>query len=225
MNRNQSLGEIMQSQKRNAMKGVALVLALALYAAGIVYTGVHNFNLLSKGLGQDQQLFAGVALLCLEGGAVFLPLAIHFWLAPGGQRTVGYILYGANFFIVVLNTIADYMTHNATTLPGWLGVYAMFVIPATPIMIMVGIAAMFVLDPSKQAHDITSAVLAARQKAVAQAMIDAANRPEINAALSAEGYDIVKAMMIREKTPAEKAKDAANTVEGKIIKADDNPNA
>ncbi len=178
-----TLGDLMRSQRRDAVKAAAIFMAVVLYGATLLYTGVHNFNLISRTVAPDQQLFAITALLCLEGAAIFLPLAIHFWLAPGPQRLVGYLLYAANFTIVVLNTILDAMTNRAEAMPDWLHLYATFIVPATPVLIGVGIAFMFILDPSRKIHDARAAAEAASVDAMALHMREAANRPDVNEAI------------------------------------------
>jgi hypothetical protein len=178
-----TLGELMRTQRRDAVRAFAMFMAIVLYAAVLVYTGVHNFNLMSRTVPDDQRFFAITALLCLEGAAVFLPLAIHFWLAPGPQRMVGYILYGVNFAVVILNTILDAITNRSEAVPDWLQLYAMFILPATPIIVGVGIAFIFLLDPSKKIHDARAAAHAASMDALALQMREAANRPDINQAI------------------------------------------
>ena len=178
-----TLGELMRSQHRDALRATSMFMAVLLYAAVLIYTGVHNYNLMSRTVPADQQMFAITALLCLEGAAIFLPLAIHFWLAPGPQRLVGYVLYGANFAIVIMNTILDAITNRSTDVPGWLGMYATFILPATPILIGLGVAFMFLLDPSKKIHDARAAAAAASVDAMALHMRDAANRPDVNQAI------------------------------------------
>jgi hypothetical protein len=178
-----TLGELMGSQRRDAIRASAMFMAIVLYVAVLVYTGVHNFNLMSRTVAPDQQLFAMTALLCLEGASIFLPLAIHFWLAPGPQRMVGYVLYGANFFIVILNTILDAITNRSQSAPEWLTMYATFILPAAPVLIGVGIAFIFLLDPSKKIYDARASAQAASVDAMAIQMREAANRPDVNEAI------------------------------------------
>lgn len=178
-----TMGELMRSQRRDAVRAAAMFMAIVLYGAVLIYTGVHNFNLISRTVAPDQQLFAITALLCLEGASVFLPLAIHFWLAPGAQRMVGYVLYAVNFAIVIVNTVLDAMTNRSAEIPDWLRLYAMFILPATPIIIGVGIAFIFLLDPSKKIHDARAAAEAASMDAMALHMRQAADRPEVNEAI------------------------------------------
>jgi hypothetical protein len=193
VNTSVTLGELMRAQRRDAVRAFAVFLAVVLYAAVLVYTGVHNFNLLSRTVPPDQRFFAIIALLCLEGAAVFLPLAIHFWLAPGPQRLVGYILYGLNFAVVMLNTVLDAFTQRAEQLPDWLQLYAAFVLPASPVFIGIGIAFLFLLDPSKKLHDARAAAQAASMDALALHMREAANRPDVNAALQQAALKDVQA--------------------------------
>ena len=173
-----TMGELMRSQRRDAVRAASMFMAVVLYGAVLIYTGVHNFNLISRTVAPDQQLFAITALLCLEGASIFLPLAIHFWLAPGPQRMVGYLLYAANFAIVIVNTVLDAMTNRSTTIPDWLRLYAIFFLPATPIVIGIGIAFIFLLDPSKKIHDARAAAQAASMDAMALHMREAAEHGE-----------------------------------------------
>ena len=175
-----TVGRIMERNKRDAIKAMSVFMAFVLYGAVLIYTGVHNFNLISRTVPPDQQLFAITALLCLEGAAVFLPMAIHFWFAPGTQRAVGYVLYATNFTIVIMNTIVDAITNRQATIPDWLSIYATFILPATPVVIGVGIAFIFLLDPSKKVHDAEMAVKAAQTDAMAVSMAAEADSPEVN---------------------------------------------
>jgi hypothetical protein len=218
-----TLGELMRSQRRDALRSAAMFMAIALYAAVLVYTGVHNFNLMSRTVPADQQLFALTALLCLEGAAIFLPVAIHFWLAPGPQRMVGYVLYGLNFTVVVLNTILDAITQRSTTVPEWLTTYATFVLPATPVMIGIGVSFIFLLDPSKKIHDARAAAQAASVDAMALLMREAANRPDLNEALHQAAIKDMQETTVRitgaklpevqvPRLPAPKPRPAARTI-------------
>ena len=176
---NVTLGEIMRAQRREAIKAAAMFMAIVLYGAVLIYTGVHNFNLISRTVAPDQQLFAIVALLCLEGAAIFLPIAVHFWLAPGPQRMVGYLLYAAEFTVIIVNTIVDAIFNRAESMPDWLRMYATFFLPATPIIIGVGIAFIFLLDPSKKIHDARMAAEAAKHDMMAVSMRQQADAPEV----------------------------------------------
>jgi hypothetical protein len=106
---------------------------------------------------------------------------------------VGYLLYGLNFAVVMLNTVLDAFTQRAEQLPDWLQLYAAFILPASPVFIGVGIAFLFLLDPSKKIHDARAAAQAASMDALAMHMREAANRPDINAALQRAALKDVEA--------------------------------
>jgi hypothetical protein len=93
------------------------------------------------------------------------------------------MLYGINFAIVITNTILDAITIRAEVMPEWLRLYAMFILPTTPIVIGVGIAFIFLLDPSKKIHDARAAAAAASMDAMAIHMREAANRNDVNEAI------------------------------------------
>lgn len=160
-----TVGHLMASNSRDSMKSLAVVFAVILYAAVIVYTGIHNYNLFRATLPEDQQMFALISLACLEGAAVFLPLAIHFWLSPGVQRNIGYLFYVVNFAIVIANAVLDSTLNKHGEMPQWLNLYGSLIAPATPVLIGVCIALLFLTDPSKQAHDVKVTARAAAIKA------------------------------------------------------------
>ncbi len=187
----------MRSQRRDALRAAAMSMAVVLYAAVLVYTGVHNYNLMSRTVPPGQQLFAITALLCLEGAAIFLPLAIHFWLAPGPQRMVGYVLYGVNFTIVIANTVLDAISQRAQVMPEWLSLYATFILPATPILVGLGVSLIFLLDPSKKIHDARAAAEAASLDAMALRMREAADLPELNQAIQVAALKDMRQTAVR----------------------------
>lgn len=182
-NQTATIGQIMNDQKRASIRALAVVLSIILYGAVLLYTGIHNFNLFTRVLPPDQKLFAVIVLVCLEGAAVFLPLAIHFWLMPGAQRMVGYMLYGVNWLIVVANTVLDSSFATHAEIPSWLAMYAQYVAPAAPIVIGGGIAMLYLLDPSKALHDAVSAAQAATISATAIQMRQLAAGDDVNAAV------------------------------------------
>src|SRR5207247_8647495 len=77
----------------------------------------------------------------------------------------------------------DPTNNRADAIPGWLRMYATFFLPATPIVIGVGIAFIFLLDPSKKIHDARAAAEAASMDAMALHMREAANRDDVNEAI------------------------------------------
>ncbi len=93
------------------------------------------------------------------------------------------VLYGTNFAIVIFNTILDAITQRAQGIPEWLQMYATFILPATPIVVGLGVAFIFLLDPSKKIHDARAAAQAASVDAMALHMREAANRPDVNQAI------------------------------------------
>lgn len=175
-----TVGTLMKENRRDGMKTAAVAMAVILYAGVLIFTAVHNYNLFTQGLKPDEQIFGIFALLCLEGAAIFLPIAIHFWLAPGPQRMVGYILYGIEFTIIIGNTLIDAMRNSGNVAPDWLSMYGSLISPITPITIGVGIALLFLLDPAKKIHDAAMAAKAASIDAMALEMRAAADSDEVN---------------------------------------------
>ena len=127
-----TLGDIMQKSKQSGSKNIVVGLVVIFLLIGVVYTGIHNYNLFSKGLHANQSVFAIIPVILLEG-SILLALAGSFvWFSGGSQKMFasgfGWIL----FAIVAANTIVDSMLNSTETMPGWLTVYSQFFMFATP---------------------------------------------------------------------------------------------
>jgi hypothetical protein len=84
-----TVGDLMQEARRRAFRSLVLFLGIAAYAVALIYAGVHNYALLTRGVPPELIIFALLGLFGLEISAIALPLAVHFWTAVP-QRIVIY---------------------------------------------------------------------------------------------------------------------------------------
>lgn len=155
----------LRDNKRRALAGIAIFLGLIAYVGGLLYAGVRSFDLFAKSIPADLLPLAVVGVLVLEVNAIALPLALHFWTAPGAQRISALSFYILDLTLIAGNAVLD-AAHNAgTILPTFIEAYGTYGLPVLPILGMATWAVLWALDPSSREHDMTAAVRAATHEA------------------------------------------------------------
>jgi hypothetical protein len=91
-----TVGDLMQEARRRAFRSLVLFLGIAAYAVALIYAGVHNYALLTRGVPPELIIFALLGLFGLEISAIALPLAVHFWTAPGLHRIAALAFYAVD---------------------------------------------------------------------------------------------------------------------------------
>ena len=81
-----TIGAVMQETKMSGGKSIAIALACAMLGIGLIYTGIHNYNLFVRALPDGQQVFALIPVILLEGSIVLFMLGGFVWFAPGAQK-------------------------------------------------------------------------------------------------------------------------------------------
>ncbi len=169
----------LRDNRRRALAGVAIFLGIVAYVGGLLYAGVRSFDLFAKTIPADLLPLAVVGVVVLELNAVGLPLAMHFWTAPGGQRMATLAFYVLDLTLIAANAILD-AAHNAgTLLPSFMQSYGIYGLPALPILGMATWAVLWALDSSSREHDMTAAVRAATHEAMLAQIIEEANAVDI----------------------------------------------
>jgi hypothetical protein len=195
----------MQRSRVSGLKAIMIVAAAVLIAAGLLYTGIHNYNLFRRALPDDQQVFALVPVLLLEGSIVLFLVSSFVWFSIGAQKALAGAFGWALFAIVGLNTLVDSLTQSASTIPAWLGVYATLMLPVTPVMVVAMWKLILDTDPAKRRLDmqktIAGAIEEAKYQAAQRALMSEANR----AALIDYGaaYSAAIAASVRDSAPAQ----------------------
>lgn len=174
-----TVSSAMQENSRRALKGLAVLLSLIVYLAGLVYAGVRSYSLFARTVDAELLPLAVLGIIALEVSALALPLAVHFWTAPGAQRLAALGFYLLDLVMIVANAVLDAAHHSGAVLPGFMLAYAVYAMPALPVVCMVGWAVLWALDPSSREHDLVVSVRAATQEALMTQIQKAAESVDI----------------------------------------------
>jgi len=185
----------MKENSRRALRGLAVTLSLIIYLAGLVYAGVRSYSLFAATVEPSLLPLAVIGIVALELTAVGLPLALHFWMAPGAQRLAALGFYLLDLALIVGNSILDAAHHSGTLLPGFLAAYGVYALPALPVMCMVGWALLWSLDPASREHDMVESVRAATQAALLARIEKAAESIDITQAVDETAQEAARALV------------------------------
>ncbi len=202
-NQQPTMGEFMQKSKMGGAKSIVVAVLISFLLIGVVYTGIHNFNLFSRTLTEDQRLFALIPVILLEGGILLFLAGSFVWFAGGSQKIVATVSGWLLFAVVAANTVVDSMLHSSGEMPEWLKLYSTFVMYAMPVLVMAILKLILDLDPAKRRLDMEKAIEHAMQEgkfaAAQRAMNDEANRAALSDYSTAYGNAMAQA--IRESAP------------------------
>ena len=185
----------MKENSRRALRGLAVTLSLIIYLAGLVYAGVRSYSLFSATVDPSLLPLAVLGIVALELTAVGLPLAIHFWTAPGAQRLAALGFYVLDLGLIVGNSVLDAAHHSGTRLPGFLSAYGVYAVPALPVVCMVGWALLWALDSSSREHDMIASVRTATHEALMTQIQKAAESVDISQAVENAAGEAARALV------------------------------
>lgn len=137
------------NRNTNALKLLALGAAAVIYCAAVIYGDIMFLQVVGKAFPQSG-VFASLAIvgaLVTAASAIILPLALHFWFAPGLQFIGGVIFWAVDIAALMLNSMLAFQVAAGGGLDSFLGTWALWS-PATPMLAVVGWGIMFMLDPS-----------------------------------------------------------------------------
>ncbi len=196
----------MKDNSRRALRGLAVGLGLVAYFGGLLYAGVRSFDLFARTLPAELLPLAVIGILALELTAVGLPLAVHYWTAPGSQRMAALSFYVIDLVLIAANAILD-SAHNAgDVLPGFMAAYGTYAVPALPIFVMVCWATLWALDPASRERDMAETVRSATFDAMLSQIVEEAKAVDIaddvRAAAAERARAIVGETLGRPRRPA-----------------------
>lgn len=191
----QTVGSSMRQNVARALGIIALVLSGIVYLAGLIYAGVRSYSLFAATISADMLALALLGIVALELSALALPLALHYWTAPGIQRIVATLFYLADMALIIANAILDAAHHSGTVLPEFLTAYGTYAVPALPVFCMAMWAIVWAVDPASREADMQAAVKAATQEALFSQMIRAAEAVDITAQVEAAAGEAARALV------------------------------
>lgn len=187
MSQNETVGDIFSNAKNKALKTVAIVIGLLVYLGMIVYSGIHNYTLMTKGVPPDMLIWAMLGIIGLEATAIGLPIGLHWWMHSPLQRFAGIGFYIVDLLLVFVNVVLDFAINSGGTLPSWGTIWLEYVVPATPILVGVMYSILFMLDPSQIEHQLREQFMATVRVSQMNAVINAARNDEISKMVNESG--------------------------------------
>lgn len=191
---NTRINELVNKNKRDGYKALAVGVGIVLLAVIAGFTGYHNYRLFGRGLDQSGQLFALIPVLALEGGALWLLICAFAWFTDAKQKALAAAAEITLIGIIALNTIVDHNITAGQSLPDWLNTYRTFLTPAAPVAVFALVVLLFYLDPSKRRRDLLAALEMAEQERMFQAQLAGLSSDEVEAA-----YEIVETKISKRK--------------------------
>lgn len=187
----------LKENSRRALKGLAVFLSLIVYLAGLIYAGVRSYSLFARTVDGELLPLAVLGIIALEVSALALPLAIHYWTAPGAQRLAALGFYLLDLALIVANAILDAAHHSgaAQDVPIFLNAYGVYAVPALPVVCMIGWAILWALDPASREHDMVQAVRAATHEALMAQIARAAESVDITHAVEDAAGEAARALV------------------------------
>lgn len=157
-NQTRTMADFLADSKKSSIKSAVLFVFATFLMIGVVYTGLHNYNLFKRTVQTGQEIFALIPVILIEGSIVAFIVAGYVWFAGGTQKLVATISGWVMFGIVGLNTLVDSLMASGNQMPDWLHLYATFIMYGVPVAVMAVIKLLFDLDPSKRKVEIQKAM-------------------------------------------------------------------
>jgi hypothetical protein len=192
-----TVGDLMGEARRRAFGALAIFVGLAVYAGMLVYAGVHNYSLFVRGLREDLVIFALLGLFTLELSAIGLPLAIHFWTAPGVHRVAALTFYFVDLLLLAGNAVLDFRLNAGLELTEPMRLYLDFIAPATPLVVGLMWSVLFILDPANRIRDMEIELAAAARSALAARIAEAAKAADVNAIVEEAAREMARDLVAR----------------------------
>lgn len=169
----------MKSRNVTALKMVAIALAALTYAGAVVYGDIQFLQVMDKAFPSDGLMralaMAGAVMTAVS--ALTLPIALHWWFAPGLQFLWGIAFWVLDIAALGLNAILAYQVAGGHVADG-LGVWQTLS-PATPLLAVIGWGIAFLLDPSQKERHAVAEMQADQIDTYATQMRQAAKSEEV----------------------------------------------
>ncbi|HID85699.1 MAG TPA: hypothetical protein EYP54_11495 [Anaerolineales bacterium] len=174
------VGDFLQEAKSRALQGLVMLLGGLVYAGMLLWTGVHNYNLLTQGVPDGMLLWAVIGVIALELNAVALPLALHNWTFAAAHRLAALLFYALDLALLFLNVALDYGLVVGTGIAyNWLTLYRQFMVPATPIYAGLVWGVLWMLDPEARRKTTVEELRASTQEVLARRLAEAAKSADV----------------------------------------------
>lgn len=137
----------MNNRNANALRQLSEIGAWLIYAFAVIYGDVMFLSVVStafpKGTLLEALAYGGA--IVTAASALILPLALHYWFAPGLQFLFGVLYWFVDAAVLMLNSILAYQVatgHVDSTMQVW-----QIMAPASPLIAVIGWGLVLLLDP------------------------------------------------------------------------------
>lgn len=187
-----NISDTMTKGRDNALKSLAVLLGLVVYAGALLYSAVHNYSLLTRGVEAGMIPLALLGVLALELTALALPLALHYWTFAPAQRLAAFAFYALDMFLVIGNVITDFALTAGEALPAWLMIYVAYAAPAAPVIMSAGWSVLFLLDTSSREKAMAESLRAATRESLAARIAEEAKNADITQAVNMAAAELTR---------------------------------
>ena len=187
------LRETLKQDQQRAARAITATIAAAIVALGAAYTAVHNYNLFARYLPDNQQVFALIPVVALEGSLLLLLIAQFTWLTSPTQRIIATASSWLLFGLLAIHTLIDSWLQTGNQPPDWLQLYATFALPVTPVLVVAVWKLIIDADPARARARARATLEAAIEQAQHEATLAALDRAEITAAIQSHTDAVAQA--------------------------------
>jgi len=175
-----SIGDRMADVERKSWGTISKMIGYVVYAGGVAYAEARAFSLFTKNLDADLLIVAIVGIVALGLTAVGAPLAYHWGTVPGTQRKWLVGFYAFDIAAMAANAVLDAAMHSADV-TDILNLWRVYVLPALPLLCLLGWAVFMMIDPSHKRRDAIRSALDATEDEIAEKVVEEMRNTDITA--------------------------------------------
>lgn len=153
-----TMGEVIDRNRRKGFETVTMIALLLFLGVGVIYTGIHNYNLFGRTMKPGQEVFAIIPVVLLEGSVLLLTAGGFFAFTGGAQKLVATMASWGFLVVIGINTVLDSQLASGQAIPEWMQTYQTFVLYGTPVAMLAVLKAILDLSPAKQQLDMQMAI-------------------------------------------------------------------
>lgn len=169
-----SITDVMNEDKHRANRLLVQVLAGALVAVGLLFTGFLNFMLYSRPFPESMKIVGVIPAALIEGSLAVFLLGSFVWFAHGVQAALAKVFGWLMFAIVGLNAVVEFNALMGTEMTDFMKVYAFWGIPLVVVLTIAFWKAVIDADPAiqrmRRRRQIRMAIEEARDQAFVKAL-------------------------------------------------------
>lgn len=190
-----NVGTSLQDGTKKAWKSLTLFCGMAVYIGMLLYSGVHNYSLMTRGVSEDMLIWAILGVVALEISAAALPIALHYWTHAPMHRIAAYAFYAVDLGLIFLNVVLDFALTAGGAMPEWMAIYLFYGVPSTPVIAGLGWSVLFLLDPASRELAIIENLRAATRESLAVRIAEQAKATDVTDLVDRAAQEMTRALV------------------------------